>query len=31
VVALGGRVMNRGHDLGRVLGVLQPRPALAVV
>jgi Protein of unknown function (DUF2794) len=31
VVAIGGRVMKRGHDLGRVLGVLEPRPALALV
>ena len=31
VVALGGRVMKRGHDLARVLGVLEPRPALALV
>jgi hypothetical protein len=31
VIALGGRVMKRGHDLARVLGVLEPRPKLAVV
>jgi hypothetical protein len=31
VVALGGRVLKRGHELARVLGVLEPRPALALV
>ncbi|HLW91199.1 MAG TPA: DUF2794 domain-containing protein [Roseiarcus sp.] len=31
VVALGGHVMKRGHDLSRVLGVLEPRPRLALV
>jgi hypothetical protein len=31
VVAVGGLVMKRGHDLARVIGVLAPRPKLAVV
>ena len=31
VVAIGGRVMKGGHDLGRVLGVLEPRRVLALV
>lgn len=31
VVAVGGLVMKRGHDLARVIGVLAPRPKLALV
>jgi hypothetical protein len=31
VVAVGGLVMKRGHDLARVIGVLAPKPKLAVV
>jgi hypothetical protein len=31
VVAVGGLVMKRGHDLAQVIGVLAPRPKLAVV
>jgi hypothetical protein len=31
VVAVGGLVMKRGHDLARVLGVLEPRPKLSLV
>jgi hypothetical protein len=31
VVAVGGLVMKRGHDLARVIGVLEPKPKLALV
>jgi hypothetical protein len=31
VVAVGGLVVKRGHDLAQVLCVLEPRPKLAVV
>jgi hypothetical protein len=31
VVAVGGLVMKRGHELARVIGVLAPRPKLALV
>src|ERR1700753_263358 len=31
VVAVGGLVMKRGHDLARVLTVLEPKPKLALV
>jgi hypothetical protein len=31
VVAIGGLVMKRGHELARVIGVLEPRPKLAAV
>jgi hypothetical protein len=31
VVAVGGLVMKRGHDLGRVIGVLALRPKLSLV
>lgn len=31
VVAVGGLVMKRGHDLARVIGILSPRPKLALV
>ena len=31
VVAVGGLIMKRGHDLAKVIGVLAPRPKLALV
>jgi len=31
VVAIGGLVMKRGQDLAKVIGVLAPRPKLALV